>query len=87
MIKRGADTLDVGENGYVVARYAPSETLVVGGAISDENAEAIAGTPFVTHHRMGRGNVICFNEDITMRGFNHAAMRLLMNAITLGSSM
>lgn len=87
VIKRGADTLDVGENGYVVARYAPAETLVVGGAISDENAGAIAGTPFVTHHRMGRGNVICFNEDITMRGFNHAGMRLLMNAIVLGSSM
>ena len=87
VIKRGADTLEVGENGYVVARYAPAEELVIGGAISEENAEAIAGTPFVTHHRMGRGNVVCFNEDITMRGFNHAAMRLLLNAITLGPSL
>lgn len=87
VIKRGSSTLDVGDNGYVVARFAPADELVIGGAISDENAETIGGTPFVTHHRMGRGNVICFAEDITMRGFNHAAMRLLLNAITYGPSL
>ncbi len=87
VIKRGRSTLDVGENGYVVARFAQVEELIIGGAISEENADKIAGTPFVTHHRLGRGNVVCFAEDITMRGFNHAAMRLLLNAITLGPSL
>ena len=33
------------------------------------------------------GEADIFAEDITMRGFNHAAMRLLLNAITLGPSL
>ncbi len=98
VIKRNNRTLDVADSGYVVARFAPFEiheerdgrrygTPLIGGAASEDNAETIAGTPFVTHHIVGRGNLICFGDDITLRGFNHAAMRLLMNAITKGPSL
>jgi hypothetical protein len=36
---------------------------------------------------MGRGSVICFADDATFRGFNHAATRLLLNAIVFGPSL
>lgn len=85
VIKRSATPLPVGDNGYVIARF--TDEPYVGGAASDRNIGRIAGTPFVTHHTLGGGNVICFSDDVTMRGFNHAGMRLLMNTITMGPSM
>ena len=84
VIKRSSTPLPVSDSGYVIARFA--EEPVVGGSVSDRNAERIAGTPFVTHHRLGGGNVICFSDDITLRGFNHAGMRLLINTIAKGPS-
>ncbi len=57
------------------------------GWMSGENAGELAGTPAVTHHRHGRGSVICFASDPTVRAMNTAGMRLLMNAVTKGASM
>jgi len=85
VIKRRDDPLPVAENGYVVARFDAEPRI--GGAISEANQDRLGGTPFVTHHSMGRGAVICFSDDITFRGFNHAAMRLLLNAIAFGPSL
>ncbi|MEC9374544.1 MAG: hypothetical protein VYC34_11905, partial [Planctomycetota bacterium] len=85
VLKRNRSPLPVKEDGYVVARF--EEDPYVGGVISEENREKFAGTPFVTHHSMGRGTVICFSDDITIRGFMHAPMRLLMNAIIYGPNM
>jgi hypothetical protein len=62
-------------------------SLVLSGWISAPNAAELAGTPAVTHHRLGGGGVICFASDPTNRAMNHAGMRLLTNAITLGPSM
>ena len=84
VLKRGDHILPVGDSGYVVARFA--DELLLGGVMSDENAEQIAGTPFMTDHRLGRGRVICFSEDLTFRGFQHGPMRLLLNAIIYGAS-
>lgn len=85
VLKSGAGTLDVGENGSVVARF--DEDPFVGGYASERNIERIAGTPFITHHRYGRGNVICVSEDVSIRGFMHGPMRLVLNAIIFGASM
>lgn len=85
VIKRSARELPISDNGYAVARF-DADHPVVGGAVSDENAGDIAGTPFVTHHTLGGGNVICFSDGVTLRGFNHAGGRLLLNTITLGPS-
>ncbi|GAB4545065.1 MAG: M14 family metallopeptidase [Phycisphaerales bacterium] len=84
VIKRSSTPLPVADNGYVVARFA--DEPYVGGAASQRNIDRIAGTPFVTHHTLGGGNVICFSDDITLRGFNHAGMRLLVQAIAKGPS-
>jgi len=84
VIKRARRPLPVAEDGFVIARF--EEDPFVGGYMSEEMRDRLGGTPFVTHHRHGRGKVICFSDDITIRGFMHAPMRLLMNAITLGPS-
>lgn len=89
--------LPVGSSGYVLARFeefTPTDDLEsqtfsprIGGSISPSNLQRLAGQPAVTHHRVGRGHVICFASDPTNRGMNHAGMRVLLNAIHLGPSM
>ena len=85
VVKRGRSILSVQDNGYVVARYDDDPHL--GGVLSDRHAERIGGTPAVTHHRVGSGVVICFSDDVTFRGFQHGATRLLLNAICYGPSL
>lgn len=89
--------LPVSNSGYVLARFAAftptedlqSQTLAprIGGSISPTNLQRLAGRPAVTHHRVGRGNVISFASDPTNRGLNHAGMRMLLHAIHVGPSV
>lgn len=89
--------LPVDSGGYVLARFGEftptddveSQTFAprIGGSISPSNLQRLSGQPAVTHHRIGRGNVVCFASDPTNRGMNHAGMRVLLNAIHLGPSM
>lgn len=89
--------LPVGNSGYVLARFGAftatddleSQSFAprIAGAISPSNLQRLAGTPAITHHSVGRGNVICFISDPTNRGMNHAGMRALLNTILLGPSM
>ncbi len=77
------------EDGFAIARFGDIDDQGgprIGGSISDENLEDLAGTPAVTHHRLGGGNVICFASDPTNRAMNHAGMRLLLNSILLAPS-
>lgn len=85
LIKRGPNTLPVGDTGYVVARF--ERPALVSGLINERNAARFDGSPAITHHRMGRGSVVCFADDPTFRGFNHAAARLLLNAVIYGPSL
>ncbi len=85
VIMRTSEALPVSDSGYVVARFA--EAPHIGGPASERNISRMAGKPFLTHHRMGRGAVICFADDVTLRGFNHASARLLLNAIVYGPSL
>ncbi len=83
VIKRNMNRLPVSDSGEVIARYDGS----IGGVISDRNLARLEGTPFMTRHRLGRGSVICLGDDVTIRGFLHGPMRLLMNAIVYGASL
>lgn len=84
-LKEGSRRLPVSSSGFVVARFDGGGPI--GGAISAWSFDRIAGTPFMTHHSMGRGRVICFTDDLTIRGFFIGPRRLLLNAILLGPSL
>ncbi|MEM8835040.1 MAG: M14 family metallopeptidase [Planctomycetota bacterium] len=84
VVRRGDHVLPVADDGFVIARYA--DEPVISGAISERNTERLAGTPFVTHHSMGRGNVICVADDPTIRSFQHAGMGFLMRLVMNGAS-
>jgi len=85
VVKRGDRRLRLSESGHVIARYDEDQPRIA-GVISERNERRLAGTPFMTMHRLGRGKVISIADDVTMRGFMHGPMRLLLNAITLGPS-
>ncbi len=85
VLKFGARALPVGESGQVVVRF--DEDMLIGGVIADRYIESLTGEPWMTVHRMGRGRVICLSDDPTNRGFHHASMRLLLNAIVIGPSL
>lgn len=91
VLMRSDRILPVADNGYVVARFAGSEenpdAIRIGGSISTKNRTAMARKPFMTQHRVGRGAVISFADDQTFRGFHHAGMRLLLNAIVGGPNL
>lgn len=59
----------------------------IGGSISHLNESRLLMQPFMTHHRVGSGGVIGLADDVTIRGMNHAGMRLLLNAIIYGPSL
>jgi len=69
-----------------VARY-DAQQPIISGPVSQENKDRMAGEPFIIHHRVGAGSVIVFAEDVTIRGFHHAGMRMLMNAIVYGPTL
>jgi hypothetical protein len=85
VIKEASAPLPVGDDGYVVARF--DKEPFIGGRISAKNLEKLAGTPFMTHHRLGSGAVISFSDAPALRGFTHATMRLFLNAVTVGPSL
>jgi hypothetical protein len=84
-LKRGDRTLELEEGSAVVARF--DEHPFVGGYSSERNRESVGGTAFMAHHSVGRGNVIGFSDDVTIRGFMHTPVRLILNAIIYGPSM
>jgi len=86
MLVRGYTELPLDDNAYAVARY-DSGAPIVSGPVSEENLDKMRGTPLVIHQRVGSGAVIAFAEDVTIRGFQHGAMRLLMNAIVYGPTL
>ncbi len=87
---RSDGPMPVADEGIVLARFAGTPGEVggtrIGGVLPEQAERKLAGTPFATWHRLGRGGVVCIAHDPTIRGFNHAGMRLLLNTVTLGPS-
>ncbi|MEQ8317895.1 MAG: M14 family metallopeptidase [Phycisphaerales bacterium] len=86
VLVRGMSDLPMRDSAYVVARYDETNPII-SGPVSQENQDRMAGEPFIIHHRVGSGSVIVFADDVTIRGFHHAGMRLLMNAIIYGPTL
>ncbi|MFG0285005.1 MAG: M14 family zinc carboxypeptidase [Phycisphaerales bacterium JB039] len=87
VVKRGDGVLPVADAGYVVGRYGPIPRTIISGPVSERNLGRLAGHPAVTHHRVGAGAVICLADDPSLRGFQHAPMRLVLNAIVYGPTL
>lgn len=86
VIARGFSDLPMRDDAYVVARF-DGEQPIISGPVSNANKDRMKGQPFLIHHRVGSGAVIVFADDVTIRGFHHAGMRMLMNAIVYGPTL
>ncbi len=71
-------THDLGRN---VVRFAGPDELRVGGYLWDENRRQLAYKPFVVDQPRGRGRVIGFTEDPTVRAYLDGLDLLLLNAV------
>ena len=54
---------------------------VYSGFVSEENREALAGTPSLIAERSGDGSVILFADNPNFRGYWYGTNKLFMNAV------
>ena len=88
VLVRGRDiyapmTLDKGVN---VARYADADNIWISGHLWEENRKQLAFKPFVTVEEKGRGHMIAFTQDPTVRAYLDGLNVIFMNAIFRGSA-
>jgi hypothetical protein len=88
VLVRGSDvytpiTIDKGIN---VARFKGADELLASGYIWDENRRQLAYKPFVVAQPMGRGYVIGFTQDPTVRAYLDGLNVILMNAVFRASA-
>ncbi|MEM9302378.1 MAG: M14 family zinc carboxypeptidase [Pseudomonadota bacterium] len=70
--------LDEGEN---VARFAGADELLVSGYLWEENRRQLAYKPFVVTEEIGRGLVIGFTHDPSVRAYLDGLEPLFVNAV------
>ncbi|KPF82918.1 zinc carboxypeptidase [Brevundimonas sp. AAP58] len=86
VLVQGADIyapLGQGE-GVNVVRFAGPNDLVVSGQMWAENRARLAFKPAVMVNSLGRGQLIAFTQDPTVRGYLEGLKPLLINAVLLG---
>jgi hypothetical protein len=71
-------TRDQGRN---VARFAAADELLASGYLWDENRRQLAFKPFVVTQNHGRGMIVGFTEDPTVRAYLDGLNMLLVNAV------
>ncbi|MDZ4729940.1 MAG: M14 family metallopeptidase [Xanthomonadales bacterium] len=74
------------DSGFNVARFASAENLLASGYIWEENRKQLAFKPFVVAQPSGRGFVIGFTQDPTIRAYLDGLNVIFMNAIFRGSA-
>ena len=70
--------------GVNVVRFAGPSDLVVSGQMWAENRERLAFKPAVMVNGLGRGQLIAFTQDPTVRGYLEGLKPLFLNAVLLG---
>ncbi len=88
ILYRGSDiytpvTIDKGRN---VVNYAPADEILASGYLWEENRDQLAHKPFVISEPKGRGQVIGFTSDPTVRAYLDGLNLMLINAIFRGAS-
>ena len=88
VLYRGSDiytpvTIDKGRN---VINYAGADDVLASGYLWEENRAQLAHKPFVISEPKGRGQVIGFTADPTIRAYLDGLNLMLMNAIFRGAA-
>ena len=73
--------LDQGTN---VGVFAPRAELLRSGFAWEHKLDQLAQKAFVVREPLGKGHVVAFAEDPTLRGFCRASERLVLNAVFFG---
>jgi len=76
--------LDRGTN---VGLYAPAERLQLAGFMLDASRQQLPKRAYMMDQPRGRGRVVAFAEDVAFRGYAHASMLLLVNAVLFGPTL
>ncbi|HEY0112982.1 MAG TPA: M14 family metallopeptidase [Allosphingosinicella sp.] len=74
------------DQGVNVARFADARELVVAGQLWEENRLQLAYKPFVMAQPQGRGHLIAFTQDPTLRAYLRGLDVLFLNAIFRGAA-
>ncbi len=74
------------DSGVNVARFTSPENLLASGYIWEENHKQLAFKPFVVAQPSGRGFVIGFTQDPTIRAYLDGLNVIFMNAIFRGAA-
>jgi len=74
------------DSGVNVARFASADDLLTSGYIWEENRKQLAFKPFVVSQPLGRGFVIGFTQDPTVRAYLDGLNVIFMNAIFRGAA-
>ena len=88
VLYRGSDiytpvTIDKGRN---VVNYVAADEILTSGYLWEENRAQLAYKPFVISEPKGRGQVIGFTSDPTVRAYLDGLNLMLMNAIFRGAA-
>ncbi|MBT6330627.1 MAG: peptidase, partial [Kordiimonadaceae bacterium] len=88
VLYRGRDiytpvTIDKGRN---VVNYMEKDDILASGYLWEENRAQLAQKPFIISEPKGRGQVIGFTSDPTVRAYLDGLNLMLINAIFRGAS-
>ncbi len=75
------------DKGVNVGRYGGKDELVQSGFVLAPSREQLPGKAYLMLQKQGRGAVVAFAEDPTMRGLPRASMLLLANAVLFGQTL
>ena len=81
--RKGTGRLDSGTN---VARFSGADELLASGYLWEENRRQLAYKPFTVVQPSGRGFVVAFTQDPTVRAYLDGLNIIVMNAIFRGSA-
>jgi len=72
------------QQGTNVVRFASSDDLLASGQLWEENRRQLAYKPVAMANGLGRGQVVAFTQDVTMRAFLEGLKPLFLNAVFRG---
>ena len=73
-------------DGVNIASFASADSVLASGHLWDRNRRQLAYKPFVMAHKLGKGQVIAFTQDPTVRAYQEGLNVILANAIFRGAA-